>query len=413
MTNFENNVLFLQEETNQYVVVKGVVYFESDDLDTGQEVELVLLFTEGYPLEGPLIYLPNLRNTSDVRSDGKVTSLPKNWASSPILMELIEELFEYIGQLLEPPKSNIITPSSSSLICYPGSLSNTTLTSAVTDETTSKISTHPCQELQQLIDTEHQQFSSPNVHVSTHDNDVQSQSLALFGTSDKRTGFEEVVPKDETDQNDHTYSDCNTLDSNWTKPNTSTETAECSTSYLQTDKFSFPSTFGSGNKDTQAAQNSSKFDREDKFKFGPAKPCFEVIKFYKQRIEDEISCLNSDYLVLLEETENAVDKITDIEHEIHKCKHEINNICRTFSKSINIKSLTNLPIDEQVRTSEKVRLKAKVCAINDALSLLILALGKNTIHLKDFLENSGKLGREKFLLKYTARTKLKLKGGRG
>ena len=390
------------------------MYFESDDLDTGQKVELVLLFTEGYPLEGPLIYLPNLRNTSDVRSDGKVTSLPKNWASSPILMELIEELFEYIAQLLE--QSDKIPTLSS--ICRPDIFNSTTPTSEVMDESTIKVSTHHSEELLQLIDTEHQQFSSPRVDVSTHNNDVQSHSSAFIGTSERRTGFEEVVPKDGTDQNGHLYSDCRTHDFDRTKPNKNPDTdspssAECS--QLQTDKFYAPSTSGNGNKIARTAQNSLELDSEDDLKLSPARPSnFEVVKFFKQRIEDEISCLNSDYLVLLEETENAVDEITNIEHEIDKCKHEVNNIHKTFSKSMNIKSLANLPIDEQVRTSEKVRLKAEVNAINDTLSIMILALGRNTIHLKDFLEISRRLGREKFLLKYTARTlKLKLKGGRG
>ena len=390
------------------------MYFESDDLDTGQEVELVLLFTEGYPLEGPLIYLPNLRNTSDIRSDRKVTSLPKNWASSPILMELIEELFEYIAQLLE--QSDKIPTLNS--IYHSDSSNSTTLTSDVMDENTSDVSTHLSQELLQLIDTEHQQFSSPRVDVSTHDtdDDVQSHSSALnlIGTSEKHTGFREVVPKNKTDQNGHLYSDCKTHDFDRTKPNKIPDT-DLPCPEPKTDKYSASLTSGNGNIKARTAQNSLELDGEDDLKLSTAKPsCFEVVKFFKQRIEDEISCLNSDYLVLLEETENAVNKITDIEHEIHKCKHEVNNIRKTFSKSMNIKSLTNLPIDEQVRTSEKVRLKAEVNAINDALSIMILALGRNTIHLKDFLEISGRLGREKFLLKYTARTlKLKLKGGRG
>ncbi|KAL5267672.1 hypothetical protein ACHWQZ_G004649 [Mnemiopsis leidyi] len=381
-------------ETDKYVVVKGGVYFESDDLDTGHEIEIVLVFTEGYPLEEPLIYLPSLRNTSDISPDGKLTTFPKNWASSPILMELIAELFDYIAQLLEPSDKDKTSPS----ICDPGSFSkDTTPESAAMDKGTDisscKILRHSGQDSLQLIDTEHQQFSSPSVVSSlTHDREPISPSPLLVGESDKlkHEGFKDGVNPTSTSSD----------------PNSASESQLfVEFSQFETDEISASSTSLTAKEGFVRINSELGSGTESDCK--PS--CFEIVQFYKERIQDEISCLNSDYLALLEETENAVDFITDIQHEINKCKYEIVHLQGAHSKSSKVKSLANLPIDEQVRASETVHLKAKVCAINDALSILILALSRNTIHMKEFLEKSSLMGREKFLLKYTLKLKFHLK----
>lgn len=83
------------------VRLEGCFYFLSPDTGVQEEVEVVVLLREGYPLEAPLVYLPSLGGTRGVDREGRL-GVPglQAWGTAPILGELVEEVVGFIEGVL-------------------------------------------------------------------------------------------------------------------------------------------------------------------------------------------------------------------------------------------------------------------------------------------------------------------------
>ena len=349
-------------------MLKGAVYFESEDHGTGQEVEILLLFSEGYPLEAPVIYLPGFKESQEIGTDGKLSALPKNWASSPILTELIEDLFDYIAGILDSSHlsssgSGEVRADVSPIIekTKPGSTGTVVGWDLQHDET---------------LETEYPQFSSSKVesNVGPYNDD----SLSDLINPTKRI-FEE-----------------NNFDIRpWTDMTNTYPEAQRAHDSSESESESLVDASGEMNRlldknclDRDSEHISTEILHKD------------IADVYKHYLEHEITGLNSDSGVLQRDAEKTFDDITNIEEKICQCKRELKNINKDISKHSKVMSMTTLSIDQQVRSNRNCHLKAEVRAINDTMSILILALHKKSIQLKQFLQTSGQLGREKFLFKY-------------
>ena len=351
-------------------MLKGTVYFESEDHGKGQEVEILLLFSEGYPLEAPVIYLQGFKESQEIDTDGKLSALPKNWASSPILTELIEDLFDYIAGILD-----------SSHLSSSGSGEVRADVSPIIEKTkpgcTGTVMGWDLQHYDTL-ETEHPQFSSSK--IGSDIGRYTGNSLSDLANSTKGIYEGNQLDKRPCSDMKKTYPEAQ-------KAHDSSESE--SGSWVDARK--------SGEMNRLLDKNC--LDRDSEY-ISTEILHKDIADVYKHYLEHEITGLNSDSGVLQRDAEKTFDDITNIEKKTCQCKQELKKINKEISKHSKVMSLTKLSIDQQVRSNSNCNLKAEVRAINDTLSILILALHKKSIQLKQFLQTSGQLGREKFLLKY-------------
>ena len=346
---------------------------------------------EGYPLEGPVIYLPSFQDTRDVDSDGKLLSLPNNWASSPILTELIEELFEYIAIVLDS-SSNL--PSSYSGVITPEPKCSPVVKIQKSDDST----------LLHSVELEQQQFSSCKIDTST------SFSKDLVNRPKETRACKGPYPNHPSTNTNLGSVGANSFLKSICAPAQSEIVSEQPIAQVAPE---VNLKVRDDEKITSFLHNQLYVEQEVLPNDTTDNILDDIAYLYRLHLDDEILCLNSDFIALQATSSKTIDDIADIEQKIRKCKHRTNSIdkeiikCSTGKTMTSLKTMTSMPIDDQVRSSGNADSKARVRAINDTLSVLTLALNKKIVPLKEFLETSGQLGREKFLFKYVVRERRK------